>query len=224
MEDLPEDLVERMLTADGRARVQTFPAENLNDEAAFQRFTKQVQSVDPNAAGIAFNLVGFAKAIRDSFREALILAIAIITALLFGMWRRLWPPIYVMVPLALSSLLTVASMALLDVPFNFANVIVVPLLLGIGVDSGVHLVHRADDGETDELLDSTTARAVFYSALTTTVSFGTLALSSHRGLASLGVTLVIGMTLTVVCNLGLLPAMIARFGGLRGGGTGDTSG
>jgi hypothetical protein len=220
MDDLPDDLVRRMLTDDGRARVQTFPAEDLNEEAAFQRFTVAVQAVDPNAAGIAINLVGFAQAIRDSFREALLSAIFLIGSLLFLLWRRLWPPIYVMVPLALSSLLTVAAMALLDVPFNFANVIVIPLLLGIGVDSGVHLVHRADEGATNDLLDSTTARAVFYSALTTTVSFGTLALSSHRGLASLGITLVIGMTLTVVCNLGLLPAMIATFGGLGDGADG----
>ncbi len=213
-DDLPEDLVARMQTADGRVRVQTFPVEDLNDEASFSRFTSAVMEIDPNAAGIPVNLVGFAQAIRDSFREALVSAFVIIAVLLFVLWRRVLPPLYVLAPLVLSSLLTVAVMALLDIPFNFANVIVIPLLFGIGVDSGVHLVHRASDDPDADLLDSTTARAVFYSALTTTVSFGTLGLSSHRGLASLGYTLVIGMVLTVVCNLGVLPSMIARFGGL----------
>ena len=217
LEDLPDDLVERMRTADGRIRVQIFPAEDLDDEPAFERFTSAVMEIDPNAAGIAINLVGFSQAIRDSFREALASAFVIIAGLLFLLWRRWLPPTYVMSPLILSALLTVAAMVLFNIPFNFANVIVIPLLFGIGVDSSVHLVHRASDDPGSDLLDSTTARAVFYSALTTTVSFGTLGLSSHRGLASLGWTLAIGMVLTVVCNLVVLPSMIARFGGLAVG-------
>ena len=95
-------------------------------------------------------------------------------------------------------------------PFQFANVIVIPLLLGIGVDSGIHLVHRSEhlEGESESLMSSTTARAVFYSALTTTISFGTLAFSGHRGLASLGILLSIGMLLSVLSNLIFLPALI----------------
>jgi predicted RND superfamily exporter protein len=99
---------------------------------------------------------------------------------------------------------------LLDLPFNFANLIVIPLLFGVGANSGIHLVHRskyiASSGE--ELLATTTARAVFYSALTTAVSFGTLAFSSHRGMASLGTVLSIGMILTIVCTLIVLPALL----------------
>ena len=104
-------------------------------------------------------------------------------------------------------------MATFGIDFNFVNIVVIPLLLGIGVDSGIHLVHRAEalarTDSQEKLLSSTTARAVFYSALTTTVSFGTLALSSHRGVASLGTVLTIGMTLTVISNLVVLPALIA---------------
>jgi hypothetical protein len=116
----------------------------------------------------------------------------------------------VLAPLMLSSTLTCAAMVLLGVRFNFINVIVIPLLLGIGVDSGIHLVHRSKqlDPGGEPLLGTTTARAVFFSALTTAVSFGTLALSSHRGLASLGVVLTIGMLFTIVCNLVVLPALI----------------
>jgi hypothetical protein len=101
-------------------------------------------------------------------------------------------------------------MAALGIDFNFANVIVLPLLLGIGVDSGIHLVHRAKmrRSTTELLLETTTARSVFYSALTTVVSFGTLAFSAHRGVASLGVLLTVGMLLTIICNLIVLPALI----------------
>jgi predicted RND superfamily exporter protein len=102
-------------------------------------------------------------------------------------------------------------MASLDIPFNFVNVIVIPLMFGIGVDSGIHLVHRSREiADSDaELLATTTARAVFYSALTTTVSFGSLALSSHIGMSGLGILLSIGMVLTVLCNLVVLPALLA---------------
>jgi predicted RND superfamily exporter protein len=122
------------------------------------------------------------------------------------------PVALVLAPLLLSNLVTIGVMSATGIAFNFVNVVVVPLLLGIGVDSGIHLVHRAETlartGGGD-LLSSTTARAVFYSALTTTVSFGTLALSSHRGVASLGVVLTFGMMFTVFSNLVVLPCLLA---------------
>ena len=158
------------------------------------------------------NMIAFADATRDSFREALVYAIALISTILFLLWRRLEPVLLVLAPLILANAVTVGLMAFVGIAFNFVNVVVIPLLLGIGVDSGIHLVHRAEslarEGDTDHLLSSTTARAVFYSALTTTVSFGTLALSSHQGVSSLGVVLTIGMFLTVVSNLVVLPALI----------------
>ena len=99
---------------------------------------------------------------------------------------------------------------ILPVSFNFVNVIVLPLLLGIGIDSGVHLVYRANriQNSSAELLSSTTARAVFFSAVTTIASFGTLVLSSHRGVSSLGALLVIGMLWMLLANLVLLPALL----------------
>ena len=98
--------------------------------------------------------------------------------------------------------------------------LVIPLLLGVGVDSGIHLVHRAEtDGARGEaLLGTTAARAVFYSALTTTVSFGSLAFSSHLGMQSLGIALAIGMALMVVCNLIVLPALLETRGDRPGSG------
>ena len=210
LDDLPADLIERMVSENGQVRIQIFPAENLSNEASFIKFTDQVQTLDPNAAGVAMNLVGFGRATRSSFEQALLSAVSIIALILLALWRRIGPVLLVMAPLLLSSITTVAAMALLDIPFNFANVIVIPLMLGIGVDSGIHLVHRAESlkEEGGDLMDSTTARAVFYSALTTVISFGTLALSSHQGVASLGVVLSIGMVLTVLSNLIVLPALI----------------
>ena len=97
-----------------------------------------------------------------------------------------------------------------DLPFNFANVLVLPALLGIGIDSGIHLVHRWRhmDG-SDPLLETSTARGVVQSTLTTIASFGTLAISPHPGMASLGILLTLGLSLILVANLVLIPALVA---------------
>jgi predicted RND superfamily exporter protein len=211
IEDLPRPVVRRMIAADGRARVIAYPSENLQkDSQALTRFVEVVQTVAPDATGLSVNIVEFARATVRSLRQALISAILSIAVLLWLLWRRATEMALVLAPLLLGAALTCTSMTLMGMAFNFANVIVIPLLLGIGVDSGIHLVHRADVGPEGEggLLGTTTARAIFYSAVTTVASFGALAFSSHRGIASLGVVLVIGLVFTLLCTLVVLPALI----------------
>jgi hypothetical protein len=118
--------------------------------------------------------------------------------------------VLVLFPLGLAAVLTVAAAVVFDIPFNFADVIVLPLLLGIGVDYGIHLVHRARvSGTRDQnLLATSTARAVVYSSLTTVASFGTMGLAAHLGLATLGQLLTLGVAITLACNLVVLPALI----------------
>jgi hopanoid biosynthesis associated RND transporter like protein HpnN len=209
--DLPPRLVSRLLSPDGRARVQTFPSENLEDHAAFTHFVEAVQSVDANATGVAVNLVEFARTTQRAFRQALATAVVVVAAMLFFLWRRVVDVLLVLAPLFLAAVLTAAWMVLAELPLSFFNVVVIPLLLGAGVDSGIHLVGQARRGHTNrvDILGTTTARAVFFSALTTITSFGTLAFSSHVGLAGLGALLAFGMSLTVLCNLVVLPALLA---------------
>ena len=116
----------------------------------------------------------------------------------------------VMLPLSLGTLLTTATARLLDIPLDFTNFVVLPLLFGIGVDSAIHLVHRHKEvaGAGRELLETSTARAVFYSAFTTIVSFGSLAFAGQRGLASLGLMLSFGLFYTVASVLIVLPALL----------------
>jgi len=210
LEDLPPELSARMLAPTGQARVQIFPRENLQDNIALDRFVTAIRGVDPMVSGVSLNLYDFGRATVSSFQEALSLALVLIAATLYLLWRNVKDVLLVLAPLVLGGLTTVAAMAALDIHFNFANVVVLPLLLGVGVDSGIHLVHRAKMriSKDEFLLGTTTARAVYYSALTTIVSFGTLVFSSHRGVASLGILLTIGMVVTVAYNLIALPALI----------------
>jgi hopanoid biosynthesis associated RND transporter like protein HpnN len=211
LDDLPADLVRRMRAPDGRTRVQVFADADLREPGELERFTDAVVGVAPEATGMAVDVVEFGRVVSRSLVQALGSALLTIGLLVFGLWRRLDDTLLALAPLLLASLFTGAWMVLVGVSFNFANVIVLPLLLGVGVDSAIHLVHRARQGGArvdSPLLATTTARAVFYSFATTVVSFGNLALSGHRGIASLGLLLVVGMTIALACNLVVLPALI----------------
>jgi hypothetical protein len=215
--DLPRDLVSRMLASDGRARIQVLPAEDLHEPGAMRRFVDAVRSLYPDATGMAPSLLETADVVVRSLREALAAAAVVILLLLLFLWRRPAHALLVMAPLALAGAMTGATTVITGSPFNFANVIVLPLLLGIGADSGIHLVHRyrlahaRADGEAgaDDVLRTSTVRAILFSALTTIGSFGTMAFVGHQGLASLGRLLTVGIFYTVICNLVVLPAMLA---------------
>ncbi|HNS59346.1 MAG TPA: MMPL family transporter, partial [Nitrosomonas europaea] len=99
---------------------------------------------------------------------------------------------------------------LLDIPFNFANIIALPLLLGLGIDSSLHMVHRSMDNrvENEILIHTSTARAIFYSALTALVDFASLMFSSHKGTASMGALLTVGLAFTLICTLIILPSLL----------------
>ena len=178
---------------------------------ALEAFSDTVLGVAPEATGMAVDVVEFGRVVSSSLGQALGTAAAAIALLVFFLWRRVDDTLLVLAPLGLAGALTGAGMVLAGLSFNFANVIALPLLLGVGVDSAIHLVHRARAGGTAPaatLLATTTARAVFYSFATTLVSFGNLAFSGHRGIASMGLLLGVGLSLALACNLGVLPALI----------------
>jgi hopanoid biosynthesis associated RND transporter like protein HpnN len=219
LESLPRDLARRMVADDGRARVEVLPSEDLSDNAAHARFVDHVRELAPQATGSAVTILEWGRAVVRAFVQALTSALVAIALLLWLLWRRVSHMALVLVPLLLAAVWTAAGSVLLGISFNFANVVVIPLLLGVGVDSGIHLVHRhrlalaihpdrpASEGE---LLGSSTARAVLVSALTTMGSFGSLALVTHPGIRSLGELLLVGVTFTLISNLVVLPALIAR--------------
>jgi hopanoid biosynthesis associated RND transporter like protein HpnN len=210
-EDLPASLVERMLSSDGHARIQVYPTGDLWDHDVMVRFVESIRPLWSEITGLPVNLVESARATWQSLRIALLAATGAIMLLLILLWRSVQDTAIVLGPLLLAVLMTQVSTVVFPLSFNYANVIVLPLLLGIGVDSGIHLVERSKQlrGSSQALLESTTARAVVFSGLTTVATFGTLGISTHRGVSSLGWTLVVGMTWTLMANLLLLPALLA---------------
>jgi len=208
--DLPEDLLEHWVSKDGLYRVSVFPEENLNDTPAMRRFVAAVRQVAPNAIGFPVIFLEAGDAVVEAFQQAFLLSLFAITVLLLVLLRPKSDALLVLGPLLLAGALTGASSVIADIPFNFANIIALPLLLGIGVDSSIHMVHRmrAAPPSDGHMLQTSTARAVLYSSLTTVCSFGNLAVSPHRGMASMGMLLTIGIGFTLFCTLVVLPALM----------------
>jgi hopanoid biosynthesis associated RND transporter like protein HpnN len=212
IDGLPTDVRSRWLSADGRARIEIRPAENLRDQQARHRFVRAVQSVAPNAGGPPVQMTEGGRAVIAAFRQAAATAVVAITLLLLVLLRRVAAVVLVLAPLLLAALLTVAATVVFALPFNFANVIVLPLLFGLGVAGGLHIELRARQAGPQRVLMTSTPRAVLFSALTTIGSFGALALSRHTGTASMGILLTIAISLTLVSTLVVLPALLHEAG------------
>ena len=207
--DLPRELQGRWLNAHGQARVLVQPAAQITDNAALEAYAKAVLGVAPHATGTPVIALEGGDAVVGAFEEASWLALGLITLLLALVMRKPRDILLVLAPLVLAALLTGASAVLLGLSLNFANVIVLPLLLGLGVSGAIHVVMRwHEEAESEAVAATSTPRAVMFSALTTIASFGSLALSSHRGLASMGLLLTIAILWSLVCTLVVLPGML----------------
>jgi len=154
-------------------------------------------------------LVEWGRVTWGAMLRALLGGVVCMMVVLILLWRTVWDPLLAFFPLALMAVTTCATLVVTGQPFNFANVIVLPMLLGMGIDNGVHLVHRhRTNPDEEDVLSTSTARAVFYSSLTTILSFGSLAFAPHRGIAAIGKLLTIGVFLTLVSYVVVLPAVL----------------
>jgi predicted RND superfamily exporter protein len=209
IDSLDESIRERYVANDGRWRIEISPRADMRDEGKLYEFVDAVSSVSGNAMGPAINVAGSARAVAQSMILATLAALVLVVLIVWPALRNVRDVSLVLAPLLLASTLMVGYTVVFESPFNFANVIVLPLLLGLGVDSSIHYVMRAREGDDGtDVTGTSTPRAVLISAMTTIGSFGTLWLSAHRGMASMGELLTIAILVTLVCTLVVLPQLI----------------
>lgn len=214
MEDLPPELTQFWVTDDGRIRVKAWPARPLLSNREMEAFADAVLATAPTATGVPIVVSEAGAAVIDAFVEASLIALAAITLILAVALRRPSEVLMVLAPLVLAAILSGATTVALGLSLNFANVIALPLLLGLGVSSGIQLVVRRRQMSGDgDLMNSSTPRAVLFSALTTVASFGSLAISGHRGMMSMGLLLTIAIVWTLVATLIVLPALMHKLPG-----------
>ena len=212
---LPAALRAQYVTADGRARLEIIPRDDLRNRAALMTFVKAVRAVVPDATGGPVVLYESGQTILRAFAMASGIAFIAVVGMLYLALRRVGDVLLTLVPAILAATLTGAFSVAFDIPFNYANIIVLPLLFGMSVDYAIHLVLRGR--ETHDLVDvlaSSTPRAMIVSATTTITSFASLALTDHWGIASLGILLTVSMTMTLLASLVALPVTMAFARGL----------
>jgi hypothetical protein len=209
LEDLPPDIKERWLSKDGLYRIQIFPKKDLNDLDNLQEFITDVQLVVPEATDLPVIYWESMKEVVDAFKKAITIALITIALLLYAIRRNITDTLLVMTPLILAGLFTMASTVITNTAINYANIIALPLLLGLGVDNGIHMVEKLHHSLSEEqnIYQSSTARAMFYGALTTASSFAGLAFSPHQGIASMGLIITMGIFWIMVCTFIVLPAL-----------------
>ncbi len=206
---LPPELVRRWQAPNGSERLELRPVAPLQDNAGLQSFASAVLAVAPQATGAPVIISGAAEAILTAFITASGLAFLAVLVILAVVLRRPVEIALVALTLLLAALWTAGAAALLGVSFNFANIIALPLLFGLGVASAIHFVLRLrEEGNGAAVLRSSTCSGVLFSAFTTMAAFGSLAISGHRGMASMGELLTLAITATLIATLVVLPAMI----------------
>lgn len=210
LKDVPQDLRERYVAADGRARVEVFPKINVTDNKELRRFVYEVQKVVPQAIGTPVALVEGGDTVVQACLQATVIALFAALILLLLVLQSVSGAFLVLLPLILAMAITAASSVILDLPLNLANIIALPLLLGLGIAFGIYLVMRQrSELDVEHLFRSSTPRAVLFSALTTVVSFGSLAFSEHRGMAGMGLLLTLALSFALLCTLVVLPAIMS---------------
>jgi predicted RND superfamily exporter protein len=212
LDDVPEHFRNRLITADGQQLVSVNPASRLNDRQATDAFIAEVSSTAPNAAGRSVVEWGIGAVVIESFQQATLTAFGSIFLLLLMYFRGWKFPLLVLTPIAMTVVLTFAVCVLLGVSLNMANILMVPLVLGLGVDTGIHIVHRHRQAQAGvEAMDPAIRRAVMISGLTTIGTFCSLSLSPHQGAASIGLLLTIAIGLLLIISLVLMPILLRWF-------------
>ena len=207
--DVPKELANEYRTKDGLYRIEIYPKGTNLDNEQIATFVKQIRSVAPEAAGTSVDIIESANTVVHAFIIAAVMAIITLAIIIFIALRRILDMCLVLMPLILSGLMTIIVIVLIDQPLNFANIITLPLLLGVGVSFNIYFVMNWREGLSNPL-SSPTARAVLFSALTTGTAFGSLAASAHPGTASMGLLLLISLGCTLVATLIFVPALLPK--------------
>jgi predicted RND superfamily exporter protein len=210
IDDLPQPVRERFVSPDGLYLLRVFPSEDTWNFGPLKRFVKSLWSVDPHAVGDPVLLYTFTLGFRNSILWAAGLALLAISAMLVLLFRSLKMALLALIPLVVGTGLTINLMWLLNLPFNQANVLFVPLILGEGIEFGIIILTRWRQEESARAITmpASTAKGVALAALTTTVGFGSLMVSGHQGTFSLGLLATVGSLSVLLASLSILPAFL----------------
>lgn len=210
VEEMPENLRERYISRNGVYLINVYPSVDVWDIDQRDEFVKQLRQVDPHVTGNAIHMFESTRLMKNGYVYGGVYAMIAIFIYVFFSFGNLRATLIVLLPVVVGSAWTVGIMDLVDVSFNLANLVILPLIIGIGVVNGVHIVHRYRE-ETDKsinVLSRSTGQGVVLSSLTTMIGFGSLMVADHQGVHSLGLVLTLGVGCCLVASVTVLPAIL----------------
>ncbi|NDE90942.1 MAG: hopanoid biosynthesis-associated RND transporter HpnN [Alphaproteobacteria bacterium] len=211
--DIPDTIKQEWVTKDGQERIEVKPKPkpggDVRDTDTIIRFYDAIKKIAPEATGAPISIQESANTIKRAFVEAAIYSVIIIFLLLWIVLRKIRDTLFVLAPLILACVLTLGTAAMIHLPINFANIIALPLLLGLGVSYSIYFVVYWRQGH-DQPLQSSMAKAVLFSAATALVAFGSLSLSNHPGTASMGLLLTLSLFYVLFTTMFFLPVLLGK--------------
>lgn len=210
--DVPAHFRQQLIARSGQHLVSVNPVSQLNDRDATDTFIAQVSAIAPNIAGRSVVEWGVGGVVIQSFQQAVATAFGLIFLMLVVYFQGWKLPLLVFIPIGVTVILTFAFCVAFSISLNMANILMVPLILGLGVDTGIHIVHRHTRAKgVAAAMDPAIRRAVLISGLTTVGTFCSLSLSPHLGAASIGILLSIAISVLLVTSLVLMPILLRWF-------------
>jgi len=207
-EDLPATLRNRFIGVTGKYLLQVYPKHDVWERKYQEELVADLRKVDPRATGTPVQLLEYTTLLKQSFEEAARYSLIAIAILVFIHFRKVSCVILSLIPVGLGFLWMVGLMGLFDLPFNPANIMTLPLVVGIGVTNGIHILNRFAEEHHPSILAKSTGKAVLVSGLTTIVGFGSLIVAKHQGIQSLGYIMATGTATCMLIALTFLPAIL----------------
>ncbi|MEO5804555.1 MAG: MMPL family transporter [Verrucomicrobiota bacterium] len=207
-EDLPTALRNRFIGQTGKYLLQVYPKEDVWQRDQQEEFVRQLRTVDPNVTGTPVQLYEYTTLLRESYEQAAWYALGAIAILVLIHFRSLAAVILALLPVGVGAVWMVGLMGHYGISFNPANIMTLPLVIGIGVTNGIHILNRFAEERTPAILAKSTGKAILVSGLTTIAGFGSLILAKHQGIASLGFVMSVGVTTCMIAALAFLPALL----------------
>ncbi len=207
--DIPETIRNRWIS-DDFYKIELIPKKNLNDNTNRAEFVRTIQKHDNEIIGPAVVSIEAGSAVLKAFQDALGYAFIAIAILLIVLIKKKSDAVVILMSVMIGGTFTLGLMMLFQIPFNFANIIGLPLLLGIGVDSGIHIANRfrQEQHTNNNIFATSASRGVFVSSMTTICSIGNLGFSAHTGTASMGLMLALGLLAMLIATMCILPAFL----------------
>ena len=210
LEEIPETLRKRYISQKGKYVAHIFPSVDVWDLDERKKYLDDLRSVDPNVTGTAIHMFESTRLMTEGYVNGGLYAMTAIIIYVFFLFRNLRTVFFVLLPVLVGSIWTIGIMELIGLKLNMANLVILPLILGIGVVNGIHITHRYREEEDKQasILGKSTGQAVLLSSLTTMIGFGSMMVANHYGVFSLGMVLTLGVFNCLIASVTFLPALL----------------